>query len=102
MMLNSKIKSGLKKARSISENGIDPIVEGMRNFATLDTAIETLAESRTLTCLSCPEFQKEPIESFRVIDVRIPELSEMFCNKCGCTSSYKLRQSINKCPLWQN
>jgi len=100
-MPGSKLKSISKKTVSILKNGIDPAIEGFNNFNNPTPYIETLAESRTLTCLSCPEFQKEPIESFRVTDIRIPELSEMFCNQCGCTSSYKLRQSITKCKLWK-
>lgn len=101
MMQGSKINSLIKKGKSIISNGIDPAIEGFNNFNNPTMYIETLAEARTLTCIGCDHFQKEPIESFRVIDVRIPELSEMFCNDCGCTSSYKLRQSISKCKLWQ-
>lgn len=100
-MQNSKLQSGFKKLVSIVENGTDGVDEGMTNFKTANVEVETLAEARTLTCLSCDNFQPEPIDFFKVVDIRIPELSEMFCNECGCTSSYKLRQSINKCPLWE-
>lgn len=99
-MPNSKIKSAFKKAKSITANGLDPIVEGMGNFENINEAAEVLAEERAMTCISCPKFQIEPIESFRIIDERIPELSNMFCDACGCTSSYKLRQSLIICPLW--
>ncbi len=100
-MPGSKLQSGFKKAVSIIENGTDGIDEGMRNFKTVNIEVETLAEARTLTCLSCNDFQQEPIGFFKVIDIRIPEISEMFCNQCGCTSSYKLRQSIKVCELWE-
>jgi hypothetical protein len=100
-MQNSKLKSGLKKINTLSKVGIDPFIEGKKNFDNPIIEIETLAQARALTCLSCDKFQKEPIEFLRVVDIRIPELSEMFCDDCGCTSSYKLRQSISKCKLWQ-
>lgn len=100
-MQNSKLKSAINKGISILEFGIEPIAEGLKNFNSPIEEVETLAESRALTCLGCPNYQTEPIEFLRVSDIRIPELSEMFCDDCGCTLSYKLRQSINKCPLWQ-
>lgn len=100
-MRNSKLSSGFKKAGSLLKHGLDPVAEGMRNFETPITEVETLAEQRALTCMGCPKFQTEPIESFRVIDERIPELSNMFCDACGCTTSYKLRQSLIVCPLWE-
>lgn len=100
-MPNSKVKSIGKKIVSVLGNGIDPAIEGLNNFNNPTQYIETLAEARTLTCLSCPMFVKEPIDFLRVADIRIPELSEMMCDDCGCTSSYKLRQSITKCKLWE-
>ena len=83
--------------------GLDPIVEGMNNFNNPLIEIETLAESRALACINCPidKCQLEPIESLRVTDIRIPALTDMFCDLCGCTLSYKLRQSIDKCKLWE-
>ena len=101
-MQNSKLKSLGKKIGSVLINGIDPVIEGVSNFNNPNIEVEKLAESRALTCLGCAKFQIEPIEDFRVIDSRIPELSEMFCDDCGCTASYKLRQSISKCKLWAN
>lgn len=100
-MPDSKMKSGFKKLVSVIENGTDGIEQGMNNFKTPVVEIETLAEARTLTCISCPNYQIEPIGFFKVTDIRIPELTDMFCNDCGCTLSYKLRQSINKCALWE-
>lgn len=99
-MQNSKLKSGFKKAVSIIENGIDPLAEGLNNFNNPIIEVETLAEERALTCIGCDNYQIEPIEFLRVIDIKIPELSEMFCDECGCTLSYKLRQSKTKCILW--
>ena len=100
-MRNSKVNSGLKKVVSIIENGLDGIEEGVNNFNIPKIEVETLAEERALTCIGCPKYQVEPIGFFKVVDIRIPELSEMFCEDCGCTLSYKLRQSINKCKLWE-
>ena len=101
MMQNSKVKSLGKKFSSLLENGTDGIFEGKENFDNPKIEVETLAEARAMTCVGCVNFKQEPIELFRVTDIRIPELSEMFCDDCGCTLSYKLRQSIIKCKLWQ-
>lgn len=100
-MQNSKLQSGFKKVVSVLDNGIEPIAEGVKNFNNPINEIETLAEGRALTCVDCVNYIIEPIESFRVTDIRIPELSEMFCDDCGCTLSYKLRQTKTKCPLWK-
>lgn len=100
-MLNSKINSIGKKISTLVDVGTEPYFEGKHNFDNPIIEVETLAESRALTCLGCVNYKIEPIESFRVIDIRIPELSEMFCDDCGCTLSYKLRQSIDKCKIWQ-
>lgn len=100
-MQGSKIDSLFKKGKSIITSGIDPIIEAKNNFDNPIFEVETLAEARALTCLGCDHFQKEPIDFLRVVDIRIPELSEMFCDDCGCELPYKLRQSISKCKLWE-
>jgi len=95
-MLNSSIR----KAITIASDGIDPYIEGKKNFDTPLFCVEVLAKLRAETCMGCRYFKKEPIESFRVIDIRIPELSEMMCGKCGCELSLKSRQSIKVCKKW--
>lgn len=101
MMRNSKVKSFVKKVTSIIDKGMEGILEGKENFNNPKIEVETLAEARAMTCVSCVNYKEEPIELFRVTDIRIPELSEMFCDDCGCELPYKLRQSITKCKLWQ-
>lgn len=95
------MQSFKKKIVSLIEHGTDGLEEGMRNFKKPIPEVETLAESRKNTCVGCPFFINEPISFLRVTDERIPELSNTMCNECGCTLSYKLRQSINKCSKWQ-
>lgn len=94
------MQSFKKKIVSLVSNGIEPLEVGMHNFRNPVLEIERLAENRMNECLGCEFFQTEPIEMFRVIDKRITELSNMYCEECGCTSSYKLRQSITKCKKW--
>lgn len=89
-----------KKVTSILKDGTEPLIEGIKNFNNPKIEIETIAESRALTCIDCINFKIEPISFFRVIDVRIPEISKMYCFDCGCTLSYKLRQSNKICPKW--
>lgn len=94
------MQSFKKKMVSLVTNGTEPLEEGLKNFRNPVLEIERLAENRMHECSGCEFFQTEPIEMFRVIDKRIPELSNMYCEECGCTLSYKLRQSIIKCKKW--
>lgn len=94
------MQSFKKKIVSLVSNGIEPLEVGMHNFYNLDLEIERLAESRKDECLECESYVEEPIKFLRVEDKKIIELSNKMCDDCGCTLSYKLRQSITKCKKW--
>lgn len=95
------MQSFKKKIVSLLEHGTEPLTEGLKNFSNPVEEIELLAKWRMLECMGCDFFKEEPIVFLQVNDEKIPELSKMFCDECGCTSSYKLRQSISKCKKWQ-
>ncbi len=92
------MRSFKKKIVTLISNGIDPYIEGRLNFENPSEEIESIAKERLKYCNCLVE---EPIEFLRVEDKRIPELSNMMCDICGCTASYKFRQSIKKCEKWQ-
>jgi hypothetical protein len=94
------MQSFRKKIISLKKSGIDPLVEGVSNFKIENKEAEALAKKRSLDCLNCISNVEEPIDFLRVEDKRIKELSNRMCNDCGCTLSYKLRQSIKKCAKW--
>lgn len=94
-MLSSKIKTLLT-------DGLDPYLEGKHNFNNPVEEVEALAKERAKICIGCRYFKTEPIEMFRVVDERIPELTNKSCGLCGCIESYKLRQSIKVCKKWAN
>lgn len=97
------IKSIIKKAGTIIKNGstgIDAIKEGVNNYNNYNKDIEDLANERVKICVSCIHYKKEPNELLKVDDELIIEADEMMCNDCGCTLSYKLRQTIIKCDKW--
>lgn len=94
------MQSFKKKIVSLIDNGIDPVIEGKRNFDKLNKEVERLAIERLATCKGCPFFIDEPINFLQVIDKRIPKLSKKMCDECGCTLSYKLRQSKKMCSKW--
>lgn len=94
------MQSFKKKIVSLVTNGIEPLEVGMHNFRNPVLEIERLAENRMNECSGCEFFQTEPISFLRVEDKNIVELSNKMCNECGCTLSYKLRQSITKCKNW--
>jgi len=95
------MQSFKKKIVSLVSNGIEPLEEGLYNFKHPNINVERLAEDRKNTCVGCEFYIEEPIKFLRVQDKIIPELSNKMCNDCGCTLSYKLRQSIIKCNKWQ-
>ena len=96
------MQSFRKKIKSIIKHGLDPIAEGIINFNEPKKEIEYLASLRLETCLKCPLFKREPISMLAVEDERLKEASKMFCDECGCTLPYKLRQSKIKCDKWEN
>ena len=95
------IKSIIKKACSVIKNGIEPIEEGMRNFNNPCKEAERLARQRIATCTQCPHYKIEPVSFLRVEDERIPQAGSRYCSDCGCTLSYKIRQSQTICKQWQ-
>lgn len=95
------MKSIIKKAKSIINHGIDPIQEGIENFQNPIAEIEKLADERLDVCGSCELRAPEPIEFLRIKDERLPKASGKMCDDCGCTLSYKIRQTKTKCEKWQ-
>ncbi|TWP29358.1 hypothetical protein ETU08_07610 [Apibacter muscae] len=95
-----RVSSIIKKVKTISKNGIEPVQQGINNFNIPDETIEELAKKRAEICAGCEFMKMEPISFLRVKDTRIPLISEQYCVKCGCELPYKLRQSIEKCEKW--
>ena len=98
----NKIKSAIGKAKTISKTGLEPFEIGKQNFDNPIKEIEELAIKRAAICMGCPLMKIEPIESFRIEDTRIPELSNMMCGDCFCELPLKTRQSIKVCDNWKN
>lgn len=97
-----QMRSFKKKLKTLLKTGIDPLKVGVYNFNNFDYKTEALAIERKNTCVECPLYVDEPIPFLRVTDERIKALSNKMCDDCGCTLSYKLRQSIVVCEKWQN
>jgi len=94
------MQSFKKKVSTLLSEGLDGLSEGIDNFKYNIPEVEAKAKKRLQTCLTCPLFKPEPIPMFRVKDKRLPEASKMYCSGCGCTISYKIRQSVFKCEKW--
>lgn len=93
--------SFLKKVKTISKHGFDPIIKGEQNYRLNDIDIELKALERSEVCNSCELFVEEPIDMFKIKDERIELLSEMMCDDCGCSSTYLLRQDLKVCEKWK-
>lgn len=94
------MRSFKKKAITLIKDGLKPVEEGVENFNNPKPEIEALANERSLVCLECPHFVKEPVSFLRVNDDRILAISKMMCGECGCTLPYKTRQTITICDRW--
>ena len=94
--------SVFKKVKSIASNGLAPYDAGKANFVANIEKVENTAKSRVQVCTNCPDnnYEQEPIESFRVSDDRIPQLSNKMCGDCGCSLPYLLRQNLKVCKHW--
>lgn len=90
----NKAKSILKKAVNLDLEAYD---EGKLNYDVPTEEMENLAKKRLSICQECKFFEKEPIKELQVNDELIPELSNMMCGSCGCSSPYLLRQTIKRC-----
>lgn len=81
---------------------IRAIITGISNFELNIVNARNKARERLKNhCAGCEFFIDEPIESEKVIDKVIPELSGKICGECGCVMPYKLRQSVKKCERWK-
>lgn len=91
-----------KKIKTLAKVGIGPVVEGIYNLNVENIQIENIAKQRASICVGCPLMILEPIKSLRIVDIRIPEISEMMCDDCGCSIPLKTRQNKSICKNWLN
>lgn len=80
---------------------IKAIKEGWKNLKREDSKVESIAIKRVKKMNNCRHFKKEPNRLLRVKDERIPALSGMCCESCGCEMPLKARQNIEQCKCWR-
>lgn len=88
------------KIKSMSKNGITPVIEGRENYKYNNKQIELATVDRKNICINCDNYKDEPIDFFQVEDKRIKELDKKMCDECGCALPYLLRQNIKICKKW--
>ena len=88
------------KFETIKKVGLKPLAEGFKNKVFTDQEIENVAQKRAIECLGCEYIELEPVEFMRVIDHKIPEVSEMMCGDCFCSIPLKIRQDKILCKKW--
>lgn len=91
-----KLDSIITKGKTVLTGGLDPYVEGKKNFEQ-GLGID---KKKIDICTGCKHFKDEPIDFLRVEDKDFPELSAKMCGACGCTLSFKLRQTLKPCKEW--
>lgn len=78
---------------------VKEILDGYKNyFVGCDSASQELAEQRAEVCASC-EFAKKGLHSAILPDYTISEVRGLYCRKCGCPLSAKVRSKTSECPL---
>lgn len=95
------MSSLFKKIKSVAKYGIDPILEGEKNYKANIKPIEEKAKKRSDVCRNCINFVEEPIDMFKITDSRILSNSDMMCDDCGCAITYLTRQDTKICKLWK-
>ena len=95
-----KLKSIKGKLKTLSKTKGDGVVEGLKNYVTVNLEVEKTANKRALICKGCEFFEIEPIETLRMKDKRIPVFNNMFCSDCFCSLPIKSRQNITICKNW--
>lgn len=91
--MGKRIDSIRKKIANINAAGI---VEGVISKAT--GSMDAVARERAKICAGCDMNQPEPIDELAIRD-DIAEISERYCEACGCALPYLLRQNRKKCKL---
>lgn len=88
-----KLESIKKKLANFDVAGY---VEGRsnKNWGLMDD----VARQRAKICSGCDMNQIEPIEELRIKD-EIECINERYCEACGCSLPYLLRQNRKKCKL---
>jgi hypothetical protein len=82
---------------------IKDILSGWKNYIIDDPAIEAMAKQRAKICSTCPQ-AKEGKFTAVLKDYRIHEIEGLYCGKCLCPLSAKVRSENETCPLnkWQS
>lgn len=76
------------------------IMRGMLNF--VKGSKDPFIEKNVYICNSCEHNVEETDKDMIVKDKQFPELSGRMCGDCGgCSLSFKTRQNIKPCRLWQ-
>jgi len=90
----------MSKLDTIKNNGIKPIIEGLKNKIFINKEVEIKAKIRAETCSDCVKLQDEPIPSLRIKDKKNPKISNKMCGDCWCSIALKIRQDLNICENW--
>lgn len=84
---------------------IKDILNGWKNYLIDDPVVEKVAKERAKVCATsgedgkpCPEL-KEGVFKAVLKDYRIHEIEGMYCRKCTCPLSAKIRSENEQCPL---
>lgn len=77
------------------------IMQGWFFYFFKSEKIENVAIKRSSICLDCPyaDFYFA-IEKWKHRDLGVPKnINKMFCSKCGCPLSKKIRSPKETCPM---
>lgn len=74
------------------------IASGWKNYIFKSPLIEELAKTRAKICAECPHLNTEYQFKKILPDKSIEKIEGTACGLCGCPSSAKLRQVLERCP----
>lgn len=73
------------------------ILNGWENFLAKSEVVEKLAKERAEHCKLCPHAKEGLLTA--LINDKLTEIQGMYCDKCTCPLSAKIRSKNETCPL---
>jgi hypothetical protein len=76
---------------------LDNIINGWKNFILKSEVTELIAVERAIKCVECRHAKNGFLTAF--INDDLKQIKGVYCEKCKCPLSAKLRSENEKCPI---
>lgn len=77
------------------------IITGFSYLVVKDTEAEKIATKRAEICGACPHAKYSKTINTIVVGETIHKIKGMYCDRCGCSLTGKIRDEEQKCPIFK-